>query len=99
MNPSASAHTRRSPTIPVIGEALFRQTPLTYLAFAAVLFVAWLLNKTPIGLAIRTVGKPSAAEAQGVDVTLVRMGAVMLGSALMDRRKLHYTIRLQFILL
>ena len=70
--------------IPVIGEALFRQTPLTYLAFAAVAFVAWLLNKTPIGLAIRTVGEnPSAAEAQGVDVTLVRMGAVMLGSALM----------------
>jgi general nucleoside transport system permease protein len=70
--------------IPVIGEALFRQTPLTYLAFAAMIFVAWLLNKTPIGLAIRTVGEnPSAAEAQGVDVTLVRIGAVMLGSALM----------------
>ena len=43
--------------IPVIGEALFRQTPLTYLAFVAVLFVAWLLYKTPIGLAIRTVGE------------------------------------------
>jgi ABC-type uncharacterized transport system permease subunit len=70
--------------IPVLGEALFRQTPLTYLAFAAVLFVAWLLNTTPIGLAIRSVGEnPSAAEAQGVDVTLVRVGAVMLGSALM----------------
>jgi ABC-type uncharacterized transport system permease subunit len=70
--------------IPVLGEALFKQTPLTYLAFAAVLFVAWLLNTTPIGLAIRSVGEnPSAAEAQGVDVTLVRMGAVMLGSAFM----------------
>jgi general nucleoside transport system permease protein len=70
--------------IPVLGEALFKQTPLTYLAFAAVLFVAWLLNTTPIGLAIRSVGEnPSAAEAQGIDVTLVRMGAVMLGSAFM----------------
>lgn len=70
--------------IPVIGEALFRQTPLTYLAFAAVLLVSWFLYRTPMGLAVRTVGEnPSAVEAQGIDVTWVRIGAVMAGSALM----------------
>ena len=70
--------------IPVIGEALFRQTPLTYFAFFAVAAVAWLLNHTPAGLAIRAVGEnPAAAEAQGVDVTMVRLAAVVLGSALM----------------
>ncbi len=70
--------------IPVIGEALFRQTPLTYLAFVAVGIVGWLLYRTPAGLAIRTVGEnPQAAEAQGVDVIWVRMAAVMFGSALM----------------
>jgi len=70
--------------IPVLGEALFRQTPLTYLAFIAVALVSWLLYRTPAGLAVRTVGEnPQAAEAQGVDVTWVRMAAVMFGSALM----------------
>ena len=70
--------------IPVIGPALFQQTPLTYLAFIMVFLVAWLLYRTPAGLALRTVGEnPAAAEAQGINVTLTRMLAVMLGSALM----------------
>lgn len=70
--------------IPVVGEALFRQTPLTYLAFIAVGLVGWLLYRTPAGLAVRTVGEnPQAAEAQGVNVIWVRMAAVMFGSALM----------------
>jgi general nucleoside transport system permease protein len=70
--------------IPIIGEALFRQTPLTYLAFAAAAAVAWLLYRTPLGLAVRTVGEnPMAVEAQGIDVNRVRIGAVTAGSALM----------------
>lgn len=70
--------------IPVIGEALFRQTPLTYLAFVLVGLVAWFLYRTPAGLAVRTAGEnPAAVEAQGIDVTTVRMIAVMGGSALM----------------
>jgi simple sugar transport system permease protein len=70
--------------IPVIGEALFQQTPLTYLAFISVALVAWFLYLTPAGLAVRTVGEsPVAAEAQGIDVTFVRIGAVVAGSALM----------------
>jgi general nucleoside transport system permease protein len=70
--------------IPFFGEALFRQTPLTYLAFISVLLVAYVLYRTPIGLAVRTVGEnPAAVEAQGIDVTLLRMGAVAVGSAFM----------------
>jgi branched-subunit amino acid ABC-type transport system permease component len=53
--------------IPFFGEALFRQTPLTYLAFLAVALVAYVLYRTPIGLAVRTVGEnPAAVEAQGI---------------------------------
>jgi ABC-type uncharacterized transport system permease subunit len=71
-------------SIPVIGPALFNQTPLTYLAFATVAIVAWVLYRTPLGLAIRAAGEnPSAVEAQGISVTGIRMGAVMAGSALM----------------
>jgi simple sugar transport system permease protein len=70
--------------IPFFGEALFRQTPLTYLAFISVLLVAYVLYRTPIGLAVRTVGEnPAAVEAQGIDVTWLRMGAVAVGSAFM----------------
>jgi simple sugar transport system permease protein len=70
--------------IPIVGEALFAQTPLTYLAFVMVGLVAWLLYRTPLGLAVRAAGEnPSAVEAQGISVTGIRMGAVMAGSALM----------------
>ncbi|QAZ42912.1 ABC transporter permease [Mesorhizobium sp. Pch-S] len=70
--------------LPVIGEALFTQTSLTYLAFILVIVVAWGLYRTPLGLAVRAVGEnPGAVEAQGISVTAVRMGAVMAGSALM----------------
>lgn len=70
--------------IPVVGEALFSQTPLTYLAFVSVAVVAWVLYRTPLGLAVRAAGEnPSAVEAQGISVTGIRMGAVMAGSALM----------------
>jgi simple sugar transport system permease protein len=70
--------------IPVIGPALFNQTPLTYLAFAAVAVVSWVLYRTPLGTALRAAGEnPAACEAQGISVTAIRMGAVMAGSALM----------------
>jgi general nucleoside transport system permease protein len=70
--------------IPVVGPALFNQTPLTYAALAAVGLVAWMLYRTPLGLAVRMVGEnPAAAEAQGISVTAVRVGAVVCGSALM----------------
>ena len=59
-------------------------TPLTWLAFALVALVAWVLYRTPIGLAIRMVGEhPHAAESQGINVTAVRIGSVIAGSALM----------------
>jgi ABC-type uncharacterized transport system permease subunit len=70
--------------IPIIGPALFAQTQLTYLAYVTVAVVAWALYRTPLGLAVRAAGEnPSAVEAQGISVTAIRMGAVMVGSALM----------------
>jgi general nucleoside transport system permease protein len=70
--------------IPFLGPTLFAQTPLTYLGLLAVLIVWYVLFRTPVGLAVRMVGEnPHAAEAQGINVTGVRMGAVIAGSALM----------------
>jgi ABC-type uncharacterized transport system permease subunit len=46
--------------------------------------VGWVLYRTPLGLALRTVGEnPAAVEAQGLDVYRLRIGAVMVGSAFM----------------
>ena len=70
--------------IPILGQALFNQTPLTYLAFVVALVVALTLYRTPLGLALRAAGEnPAAVEAQGLSVTAIRMGAVMVGSGLM----------------
>ncbi|HSF64389.1 MAG TPA: ABC transporter permease [Paracoccaceae bacterium] len=70
--------------IPLIGPAFFNQTPLTYAAFACAALTAFVLWRTPLGLAIRAAGEnPSAVAAQGLSVTGLRMGAVIVGSGLM----------------
>lgn len=70
--------------IPFLGPALFQQTPLTYLAVVLFIVVAFVLYRTPLGLAIRAVGEnPAAVEAQGLSVVMIRIGAVVAGSALM----------------
>jgi ABC-type uncharacterized transport system permease subunit len=70
--------------IPVVGAALFTQTPLTYLAFVLVAVVSVILYRTPLGLALRAAGEnPSAVAAQGLSVSAIRIGAVMVGSGLM----------------
>ncbi|GAA6141119.1 ABC transporter permease [Hydrogenophaga sp. 5NK40-0174] len=64
--------------------ALSSQTPMTWLAFALVPVTAWVLYRTPAGLAVRMVGEnPQAAEGQGVSVAMVRTSAIVVGSALM----------------
>jgi general nucleoside transport system permease protein len=63
---------------------LAQQTPLTLLAVALVPLSAWVLYRTPLGLAVRMVGEnPQAAEGQGVSVAALRTGAIVAGSALM----------------
>jgi ABC-type uncharacterized transport system permease subunit len=70
--------------IPVVGKALFVQSPLTWLALLLVVVISYSLYATPLGLAVRMVGEnPMAAEAQGINVLLLRTGAVIFGSALM----------------
>jgi len=60
------------------------QTPLTLLGLLLVPLLAYLLYRTPLGLALRMVGEnPQAAEGQGVSVAATRTGAIVAGSALM----------------
>jgi simple sugar transport system permease protein len=70
--------------IPVLGPILFNQFALSYIAFAAVAIAAFVLSRTPWGLALRTVGEnPRAADAAGVNVAFMRYQALLLSGALM----------------
>ena len=70
--------------LPLVGPALFSQTPLTYAAFILAGLTALVLYRTPLGLAVRAAGEnPQAVAAQGLSVTAIRMGAVIVGSGFM----------------
>ncbi|MEM9813412.1 MAG: ABC transporter permease [Pseudomonadota bacterium] len=70
--------------IPVLGPVLFTQALPTYLALLSVAILAYVLARTPLGLAIRMTGEnPHAVEAQGLNPIRIRIGAVAAGSALM----------------
>ncbi len=85
--PKVSSPPTIEPFAPMAGlpiPVLSGQTPLTLLALALVPAIGWLLYRTPLGLALRTVGEnPAAAEGQGLNVAALRLGAVAAGSALM----------------
>lgn len=70
--------------IPVIGQGLFRQYTLTYIAWLLIPAVSIMLYKTKIGLKIRTVGEnPFAADTVGVNVSLTRTLCLVVGGAFM----------------
>lgn len=63
---------------------LQQQTELTLFALLLVPLIAYGLNRTPAGLALRMVGEnPAAAEGQGVSVAAARTAGIVAGSALM----------------
>ena len=70
--------------IPVLGPVLFNQFALVYIAILAVPLAAFVLYRTPWGLALRMSGEnPRAADSAGVSVIKMRFQAVVLGGALM----------------
>jgi simple sugar transport system permease protein len=69
--------------IPVVGEILFQQNILVYGAFALVPIASFVLNRTTLGLKIRSVGEnPEAADSLGVSVSRVRYFTIILGGIL-----------------
>jgi simple sugar transport system permease protein len=69
--------------IPVIGEIFFQQNLMVYGAFLLVPVSWFVLNKTTLGLKIRSVGEnPDAADSLGVSVARVRYFTITLGGVL-----------------
>lgn len=70
-------------SIPVIGEAFFHQSLLSYLAYLTLPLAGWLLFRTRFGLELRASGESApAAAAVGVRVGRVQTIAVLIGGAL-----------------
>lgn len=69
--------------IPVLGPAVFAQTPPVYLALLLVPMAHFILFRTTAGLAIRSVGEhPRAAETMGINVFKTRYATIVAGSML-----------------
>jgi len=69
--------------LPVIGAIFFQQNIRVYIAFLLVPTAWFVLNKTTLGLKIRSVGEnPDAADSLGVSVARVRYFTIILGGTL-----------------
>lgn len=69
--------------IPGLGEIFFRHNILVYGAFLLVPIAWFVLNKTTLGLKIRSVGEnPEAADSLGVNVARIRYFTIILGGTL-----------------
>ncbi|WP_026735158.1 ABC transporter permease [Fischerella sp. PCC 9605] len=70
-------------SIPIIGKAFFHQDILVYASVILVIFVSWFLQKTRLGLVLRSIGESAtAADALGLPVNRVRYLAVLFGGAM-----------------
>ncbi|MEA2310375.1 MAG: ral nucleoside transport system permease protein [Solirubrobacteraceae bacterium] len=68
--------------IPVVGRALFRQVPLTYVGYVLVGVFAWGLYRSRAGLLVRASGEnPAAVAFAGHDVARIRYLALCVGGA------------------
>lgn len=84
--PVASFQTVKLPLlsqIPIIGKIFFQQDLLVYISYLLVIVVAFALYKSKAGLLVRAAGEnPSAVDAQGHNVFLVRYACVAFGGML-----------------
>lgn len=69
--------------IPFLGELLFNQTPMVYIAFALVIFTSIFFNKTKAGLNYKSVGEhPKAAATLGINVIGIKYLSCIICGAL-----------------
>lgn len=79
--------------VPILGEALFAQPITAYLAYAFAPLLAYALFRTRPGLELRAVGEsPDAAEAAGVRVRAIRVGAILFGGLMAGLAGAHLTL-------
>jgi simple sugar transport system permease protein len=79
--------------LPIVGQSLFDQSPLFYLAILAVIAVEFLLRRTRVGLRIRAVGEnPAAAESSGIKVRRLRYLSVTAAGGIAGAGGAYFTV-------
>lgn len=79
--------------IPVIGKALFSQSPLVYLAIAIAIVAGVFLKRTKAGLRVRAVGEnPGAADSAGINITAVKYTNIICGTGIMGLGGLYLSL-------
>lgn len=69
--------------IPILGPALFDQSPVIYILFLLIVFTHFFYNYTKWGLRIRSVGEnPKAADTLGINVFTLRYISVLVSGAI-----------------
>ena len=75
----------------IVGELFFSYDFLTYFAIIIAIIVSIVLNRTRVGLNLRSVGEnPATADAAGINVTKYRYLATCIGSAIAGLGGLQY---------
>ena len=79
--------------IPIVGEALFHNTPTAYLAFLMVPLVWFFLTRTNLGLELVAAGEdPETADTMAVNVTRMRYLGVLISGALAGIAGAHLSL-------
>jgi len=79
--------------LPWLGEILFSQSPFFYLAILLALVSWFFLERTRLGIEIRSTGEnPQATEAQGVNVSKLRYLSVIIGGGFSALAGAHLSI-------
>ncbi len=69
--------------IPLLGPALFKQSPMVYLTMMVAIALIVFLERTRAGLVLRAIGEsPESAHALGYPVRWIRLAAMMAGGVL-----------------
>ena len=79
--------------IPYLGKIIFNQSPFFYMAIILALAAWFLLERTRLGIQIRSTGEnPKATETQGVNVFLIRYFSVLIGGGFSALAGAHLSI-------
>lgn len=79
--------------IPYLGKILFTQGPFFYIAIALALTAWFFLERTRLGIEIRSTGEnPKATETQGISVSRLRYLSVMIGGGFSGLAGAHLSI-------
>lgn len=79
--------------LPYLGRIFFTQSPFLYLAVFLALAAWFFLNRTRLGIQLRSTGEnPKATETQGINVSLLRYLSVVVGGGFSAMAGAHLSI-------